>query len=646
MDDLWYPPSALIEESNVVEFMRKHGIDNYKKLIKRSVEDIEWFWTAVADELKCEWFKTYDKVIDIAQGTPWTKWYVDGRINVTQNAVDRHVESNATREKNAFIWSGENGDVKKYSYIDLYSDVNRFANGLTSLDVKSGDVVASYMPMLPETVITLFATLKIGAIFLPIFSGFGSSAVAARLSDSGAKILVTADGTYRRGKNIDLKRTADEALNESRGVAQVVVTKRTGAEVSWVDRRDIWWSDLCKEQPTHCVTVDVNSEHPALLLYTSGTTGRPKGAIISHVGALLQPAKEIYFNLDFKDGNILSWITDIGWMMGPWQIIGCQHLGGTHVIFEGSPDYPIHDRVWSMIDEFGITHLGGSATVFRLLKNYGDDSIKKHNLRTLRAIGNTGELLDNNTWQWLLKVVGREKCFIINLSGGTEIFGCFVLPLPIMPLKPSTVGGPGLGMDVEVFNDAGKPVRGQIGYLVCRKPFPSMTRGFWNDPDRYIDTYWSKWPNVWYHGDWASVDADGFWFLHGRVDDVIKIAGRRLGPSEVEFIIDQHPSVRESAAIGRTNGTIGEELICFVSLSSNNQPSEELKNEIIDCVANSIGRPFKPSDIVFVSELPRNRAGKIMRRIIRAAALGKVPEDLSVVENPESVDEICKSVKP
>ena len=643
MKGLWYPPEELVENSNVKKFMDKHGFRDYNSLIRKSAADIEWFWSKAVEELGVEWFRPPEAVLDASRGIQWARWFPGGEINVAHNALDRHARSHA-RDRVAFIWAGEDGAVERCTYRDLYVRANKLANALAGLGVRRGDAVALLLPMVPETIVSMFAILKLGAVVMPIFSGFGPSAIAERLGDSGAKILITVDGTYRRGRVVRLKETLDEAAREAPGLEKVVVAERTGLDVPWTDGRDLRWDDLCGDQPGERATEPVDSEHPALLLYTSGTTGRPKGAVISHVGALLQPSKEIYFNLDLKPGDVFMWISDIGWMMGPWQVLGVQHLGGTHLIFEGAINHPGPDRVWSIIEGFGVTHLGGSATVFRMLKSYGDGLVEAHDLSSLRMTGNTGEPIDPDTWRWLLETVGRGRCPVINLSGGTELFGCFLLPLPVMPLKPSTLGGPGLGMDIDVFNELGEPVRGEVGYLVCKKPAPSMTRGFWGEPDRYIETYWSMWPEVWCHGDWASVDVDGFWFLHGRTDDVIKIAGKRLGPAEVESIVDEHPAVRESACIGLPHEIKGEVMVCFVALRPGHRPDAEVREEILGLIVSALGKPFAPEDIIFVSDLPRNRAGKIMRRTVRAVAMGREPEGLAIVENPESIDEIRKTI--
>jgi len=639
----WFPPKELVEQSNVKKLMDAYGFKDYRELVAKTAEDIEWWWATLAKEINVEWFRPYDRVYDSSQGIPWTKWFVGGKLNIAHNCLDRHAHSHI-RHKIAFYWSGEDGRVEKYTYREVYVEANRLANALRGMGVGAGDVVSVCLPMLPQTVVSMYAALKLGAIFQPIFSGFGPSAIAARIRDAEPRVLITADATYRRGRVIKLKETVDEAAREAGFDQKVVTVKRVGVGVPWTDGRDYWWHEICENQPREFQTEQVDSEHPALLLHTSGTTGRPKGAVISHIGALLQSSKEIYFNLDLKPQDVFMWITDIGWMMGPWQIIGVQHHGGTHAIFEGAVDYPNPSRIWSMIQKFEVSILGGSATVFRMLKSYGRKWIEPYDISSLRITGNTGEPIDPDTWRWLLEQIGGGRCPVINLSGGTELLGCFLLPSPVIPLRPSTLGLPGLGMDIDVFDDEGRPIRGRIGYLVAKKPSPSMTRGFWKDPDRYLDTYWARWPGVWFHGDWASVDEDGYWYLHGRADDVIKIAGKRLGPAEVESIVNQHPAVRESAALGKPDEKKGEVLVCFVTLKPGHVPSEQLETEIGSLITRALGKPFAPEAIMFVSDLPRNRAGKLMRRTIRALLLGSQAEDTSVVDNPDAVEEIRRLV--
>lgn len=642
---LWHPPKELVENSNVKRFMEKHGFRSYDELVKKSTEDIVWWWGTAEKELDVRWFEGYEKVLDVSRGVEWAQWFIGGKLNAAYNSLDRHAKSK-NRDKVAFIWSGENGETKKYTYWELYVESNRFANYLNILGVGKGDVVALYSTMVPETVVALFATLKIGAIFMPIFSGFGAQAVATRLQDSGAKVVVTIDGYYRKGRKVYAKPVLDKAVELAGSkVDRVVVVERLGDGVEMVEDRDVSYSEVLRDMSGEFDTTPMGADEPALLLYSSGTTGKPKGCVISHAGALLQPAKEHYFNMDIKPDDTLFWITDIGWMMGPWQIIGAQHLGATHLIMEGAIDYPEPDRIWSIVERYGVTHLGFSATVVRMLKRYGNSYVEKHDLSTLKAFGNTGEPIDPDSWIWLMEVVGEKRCPIINLSGGTEIFGCFLLPSPVVPLKPSTLWGPGLGMDIDVFNDEGKPVRGEVGYLVCKKPAPSMTRGFWRNPKRYIETYWSRFPGVWYHGDWAYIDEDGFWFLLGRADDVIKVAGKRIGPAEIEGIINSHKAVAESACIGYPHSVKGEVIVCLAMLKPGFKGSTNLEKELKNLVAESLGKPFKPHRILFVRDLPRTRSGKIMRRVIRAVARGGWAGDKSVMENPDSIEYIKEALE-
>ncbi len=639
MTYIWYPPRDLVEESNAYAMLDKLGISDYREFIKRSVDDIGWFWGFIPEELNVEWFKSFEKVYTVSKGIEWTSWYVGGEINVVHNALDRHAESK-NRNNLAFTWVGEDGEVKQYTYLRLYRETNRLANFLKGLGVKSGDVVATYLPMLPETVITLMATLKIGAVFMPIFSGFGVEAVATRLQDAKPKAVITVDAYYRRGERIHVKHMLDEAEKRAGVEATNIIVRRMGAEVELDEKRDIYFHEAVKRESTRCETKPMEPNSPALLLYTSGTTGKPKGAVISHAGALLKPASEHYINFSIKQGDTLMWITDIGWMMGPWQIIGTQHLGASHLIFEGAIDYPSPDRIWRMIEEHRITHLGFSATVIRMLKRYGEEYVKPYDLSSLKAFGNTGEPIDYDSWMWVMRTIGEERCPLINISGGTEIFGCFLIPSTIVPLKPSTLWGPAPGMDVDVFNDEGRPVRGEVGYLVCKKPAPSMTRGFWNDPQRYLETYWSMFPGVWYHGDWASVDSDGFWYLHGRADDTIKVAGRRVGPAEIESVINSHPAVVESACIGMPHEIKGEEIICFIKLR---EEAENVENEVKELVRERLGKTLVPSRAVVVPDLPRTRSGKIMRRLIKKIITGGELGDTSALENPESLKEIKKT---
>ena len=643
MEIVWKPSKEYIEKSNIKRFMDKHGIKSYEELIKRSTEDIEWFWDAAMKDLNIEWFESYEKILDSSRGIQWAKWFIGGKINIVHNCLDRHVKSDK-KDGLAIIWEGENGDVRKLTYLQLYKEVNKFANVLKELDIKKGDRVGIYMPMSPEIVIGFLAIMKIGAIAIPIFSGFGWGALASRLSIANAKILLTADASIRRDKIVEIKKEADKAIDKVPTLRHVLVYKRLGINIPWKDGRDIWWHHAVSSASDKCETEWMDSEDYSMILFSSGTSGKPKGTVHTHGGALAQICKELAYYFDVKANDIFFWLTDIGWMMGPWMIIGVQSFGGTVVIFEGAPNYPNPDRLWKLIEKHKITILGVSPTAIRMFMRYGDEWVKKRDLSSLRILGSTGEPWDPESWNWFFEKIGNKKLPVINISGGTEIVGCFLSPLPITSLKPCTLRGPGLGMDVDVFDDNGKPIREKMGHLVAKKPAPSMTRGFWNEPERYIEAYWSKWPNIWYHGDWASVDKDGFWFLHGRSDDTIKIAGRRTGPAEIESVLIEHPAVSEAAVIGIPHEIKGEGIVCFVVLKPGNERSEHLRKNLKSQVVKTMGKPLKPKDVKFVKDLPKTRSAKIVRRIIKAKFLGKDIGDASSIDNPEAINGIDKAV--
>lgn len=636
---VWKPSDEYVKKANITRFMKKHDIKSYDKLIKRSTDDLEWFWDAVMKDLNVHWFEPYKKVLDISKGIQWVKWFIGGKTNIVYNCVDRHAESER-KENIAILWEDESGNTRKITYETLHTEINKLANALKKIGVKKGDRVGIYMPMVPEIVVGFLAVIKIGAISVPIFSGFGAYAVASRLTIAGAKVLLTADGSMRRGKTVEIKREIEKTVDQISSLKHVVVYKHVGIDVPWNDSRDLWWKDIVSLESDECESEWMDSEDYAMIIFSSGTTGKPKGTVHTHGGALAQIVKELGYYFDVKEDDVFFWLTDIGWMMGPWMIIGVQSLGSTVVIFEGAPNYPKPDRLWELIEKHKITHLGISPTAIRLLMRYGADWVSKHDLSSLRILGSTGEPWDPDSWSWFFEKIGNKKLPIINISGGTEIVGCFLSPLPITSLKPCTLRGPGLGMDIDVFDDEGKPVRGEMGHLVAKKPAPSMTRGFWNEPERYLETYWSKWPNVWYHGDWAKIDEDGFWSLHGRSDDTIKVAGRRTGPAEIEAALIDHPAVSEAATIGVPDEIKGEDIVSFVVLHPDFNPNEELREELKGQVVKIMGKTLKPRDIRFVTDLPKTRSAKIVRRVIKAKFLGEDKIDISSIENPTAVDEI------
>jgi len=633
---IWEPSREFIESTNVYRFMQRLGIGTYQDFIRYSQEHLEEFWDEMVRELAVEWFEPYQQVLDTSRGVEWSRWFIPGKLNIAWNCLDRHA-SGAGRDRPAVIWEGEDGIIRTLTFGELRRETDRLANALRALELAPGDRVALYLPMVPEVVMILYACFKLGLIAVPIFSGFGYGAAGVRLQDSGARVVFTADHMERRGRRIPLKEKADEALAQGSAVERVVVWRYKGGDVPWNNGRDVWWHDFVAGQSAQCASLALDSEAPALLLYTSGTTGRPKGAVHTHAGALAQTAKEIYLTFDHQPNDRFWWVSDIGWMMGPWEIIGNHHLGGAIVLYDGAPDYPTAERFWQMIERHRVNTFGISPTAIRLLMRNAGAGPDKFDLGSLRLLGSTGEPWDESSYHWFFERVGRGRCPIMNISGGTEIIGCFLAPLPIQPLKACTLGGPSPGMATDVFDAQGRPVRGQLGYLVCTKPSPSMTRGVWNDPQRYLEAYWSRWPGVWYHGDWASVDADGCWFVQGRADESFNVAGRKVGPAEVEACLIAHAAVSEAAVIGVPDEITGESVVAFVVLKPGVALTDD-SGELAAHVARSMGSAFRPRAVQVVPELPKTQSGKVVRRLIRQAYLREPLGDISTVENPAALE--------
>ena len=636
----WRPSPEYAENANVSRFMRKHGIGSIEEFRRRSIEESEWFWDAVVEDMGIEFTTPYERVLDSSGGIAWSTWFVGGRVNLTHNCVDRHALGDRG-ERPAIVSESEDGDVRTFTYAELKREVDAIAAGLRALGIGKGDPVAVFMPMVAEAVIAAYAIAKLGALYMPIFSGFAPSAVAARLQDARAKAIFTADGGLRRGSQALMKPAADEAVAEAPSVEHVIVYERLRADVPMTAGRDLTWEELRKRglaaAPDGLACEDTESEDVLMIAYTSGTTGRPKGAVHVHGGFLVKMASEAFYQADLHPDETLYWVTDMGWIMGPWEMIGAGCIGATVVLYEGAPDWPEPDRVWASVEQHRVNVLGVSPTLIRALKTAGDEHPAKHDLSSLRVFGSTGEPWNPEPYRWLSDVVGGGRLPIINISGGTEVGACFISPYPVEEIKVCSLGGASHGMDIDVFDPDGNPVRGQVGELVCKRPWPGMTRGIWGDPERYMDTYWSMYPDVWRHGDWALID-DGDWYLLGRSDDTINVAGKRLGPAEVESVLVSHPLVAESAVVGVPHETKGEAIWCFCVLA--NGTADGVAEELSELVATELGRPFKPSRVVFVDALPKTRSAKILRRAVRAVAIGEDPGDMSSAENPQALDQI------
>jgi acetyl-CoA synthetase len=620
---IWEPDDAVLGHANVVRLMRRHGIDDYWELVRRSQEEPEWFWPAAIEDMGLEFSQRWDRVVDLSRGPEWATWFVGAKLNIARNCVHRWAERRP--DALAAVSLGEDGSRRTLTYAELSDEVTRLAEALVALGVQPGDRVATFLPMSQEVAVASHACAHIGAVQVPVFSGFAAPAVAQRLEASEAKVVITAHTALRRGKEVPMLEIVEEARRQAPSVEHVVVAP---------------WGELLADSPGELPPLEVDSEHPYLLTYTSGTTGAPKGVLHVQGGFLVSIAREVCYQADAHPEDVIHFVTDMGWIMGPWTVVGGNALGCTLVFAEGAPDWP-RERLWNLLEAERVSILGISPTLTRALISHGEPEA---DLSSLRVIVTTGEPWNPDPYRWLFERVGGGRCPIINCSGGTEVGACFLSPTPAVPIKECSLGGPALGMAMDVVDADGKPVRGEVGELVCRKPFPGMTRGFWRDPERYLDTYWRRLPGVWVHGDWASIDDDGYWFLHGRSDDTLNLAGKRIGPAEIESAVVAHPTVAEAAAVGVPHEVKGEVAWVFCVLAPGHAESDKLAGEIGELVAETLGKAFRPERVVFVGALPKTRSAKIVRRAVRASALGEDPGDLSSLENPESLEEIADAV--
>ncbi len=647
---IWKPTKEYVLGSHIKGFMDHWEIKTHQALYEKSINDIKWFWPAAMDYLGVQWHRRYDTVLDLngSRSFERTRWFIGGKLSMAYHCLDRHAMNPYAANRLAFVWEAEDGRVEKWTYLELYKAANQCANALRTLGVRRGVTVGFYMPMIPELLVAFWACMKLGAPLIPIFSGFGAKPLAVRLADAKARVLLTADVGFYKARAIPLKATCDEAAKGAPSLRHILVVRRQeDPRMSWTPGRDIWWHDLVPKQSQVFKTVVLDAEDLAMILYSSGTTGKPKGTLHRVAGVFSQVVKELGFHFDVKPDSRFYWITNIGWMMGPWQVMGVQHFGGCYLIYEGNPLYPNHERVLDMVTRHGLTHLGLSPTYARSLRTKGEDWITKYDLSSLKFLGSTGEPFDQETYMWVFQHLGQGRMPIINISGGTEMCGCLVSPSPLTPLKPCSVGTHGLGMAIGIADDEGKLIDVGKGHLVLLKPAPSLTRGFLGDWQRYIDTYfsWKQNPNVWYHGDYIKRDQEGQLTLHGRSDDTINVAGVRTGAGEIEDALMDHEAVRESAVIGVPDDLKGSAIVCFVILRSRYEPSDQLRTDITQHVARIMGKNLRPRAVEIVPDLPRTRSMKIVRRAIQKKYLGEDPGDLASVENPAALDYISQASK-
>jgi len=635
--EVWRPTPQQIEAANVTRLMHAHGIERFDDLVVRSIGEPSWFWDAVVHDLDLEFSTPYERVFDLSRGAPWATWFVGGRTNVARQCVDRWAER--TPDAPAVVWESEDGDVRTATYHELRERTDTLARALLTLGVHDGDRVGIYLPMAIETVVAVMACAKIGAIFVPVFSGFGPDALATRLADAECHVLITANGSLRKGAPVAMKEIADRAIEQAPVVERVLVWERLDRFGDLNATRDHRWPESVTDA-TPLDATPLDAEHPLFIGYTSGTTGRPKGAVHVHGGFLVKIAEEVAYQADLHPGELLHWSTDLGWIMGPWEIVGALALGATVLLTEGAPTHPTPDRLWEQVARHGVTTLGVSPTLVRALIAAGSQPAT-HDRSSLRILASTGEPIDPDSYLWLHREVGNERLPVVNISGGTEIGACFLSPHPVVPTRLLSVGGPSLGMDIDIVDEQGNAVpAGAVGELVCRRPWPSMTRGIWGDPERYLDAYWRRIPDVWVHGDWASRDDDGYWYLHGRSDDTLNIAGKRIGPAEVESVVAMHAAVAECAAIAVPDPVKGERIWVVVVPKPPTDELDDLEPGVRALVREHLGGSFMPARVVVAAALPKTRSAKIVRRAVRAAVTGEDPGDVSTLEDPSAIQAI------
>ncbi len=639
-DIAWQPTPERAAATNTSRFMNLHGIEDFSDLVERSASDPEWFWAAVVDFIGIPFEKPFSNVRDTSRGHPWATWFSDGAFNMSRALVDRWAETDPDRI--AVRSLKESGDLRAVSFGDLLEEVERAAGALERLGVGKGDPVAVYLPMSLEAVVSLLAVARLGAIFIPVFSGYGPEAVATRLENPRPKVLVCADGFSRRGRLIEMKEMADRAITVAGGIDRVLVVDYVGrANTPMKQGRDVWWHEIVPEAPRR-PAAETYAEDPVMIAFTSGTTGRPKGAVHVQAGLTVKLAQEGAFQLDVQRDDTLMWATDMGWIMGPWMVIAGLANGAAIATYDGAPNHPGPDRIWEVASQLGLTILGLSPTLVRALQPHGADQAHKHDLSGLKTFGSTGEPWNPEPWWWLFRDVGGERIPIVNISGGTEVGACILSVNLLQGIKPTSLGSPSLGIDAEVYDDSGRPIREEVGELVIRGSWPGMTRGFWGEPERYLATYWSRFDDTWVHGDWASIDEDGFWYLHGRSDDTLNIAGKRIGPAEVESVAVAHEEVVMAAAVGIPDEIKGEGIALFLVAAPGVEPTGELTDRLIDSLDQTLGKAFRPKTLQWVADLPRTRSQKIMRRVVKAVALGRDPGDLTSLENPDSLSGISR----
>jgi len=621
--EVFYPSPEVVQQARVKD---------WEAVARRASEDLEAFWGAEAEEL--EWYRKWDKVLDASE-KPFFKWFKGAQTNIVHNALDRH-QRTWRKNKLSLVWVGEKGEVRTYSYFALNRDVSKFANVLKAMGVKKGDRVTIYMPRIPEIVIAMLATAKLGAVHSVVYGGFSVDALQGRIEDSESKVVVTADGGFMNGKIVELKKTVDDAVRRCPTVETVIVVHRTAHEVRMEPGRDYWYHELMKLPLATgvCPTEVMESTDPLYVLYTSGTTGKPKGVVHVHGGYQVGIYSTLKYVFDVKDEDRFWCAADPGWVTGHSYIVyGPLICGATTFMYEGAPTYPYPNRWWSLVEKYGITILYTAPTAIRGLMRFGESWPNRHDLSTLRLLGTVGEPINPEAWKWYHRVIGKGRCPVMDTWWQTETGMFLITPVPTVPLKPGSATRPFFGLEAEILDDAGKPVPdGEEGFLVLKKPWPAMMTTVYKDPERYVKQYWSKYPGKYMAGDSAKRDRDGYFWIIGRTDDVIKVAGYRLGTAEIESALVSHPAIAEAAVIGLPHEVKGQAIHAYALLRQGFKASPELEEEVKTHVAQHLGPIVRPEKVSFVDALPKTRSGKIMRRVLKARAQGLPEGDVSTLE--------------
>ena len=637
----FFPTAEQKENANISRFMKKHKISSLEELSTKAKNNLEWFWKEVEKDIGIFWDKEYEKVLDLSKGLPWPQWFVGGKTNIYNSSVKKF--SKLCPKKIAYTFVSEDGKIAQLTYSELEKKISKLANSLKSLGVKKGDVVAIYLPMIEESILAIMAAAKIGAIQTVIFSGYSTDSLHVRLQDCNAKILFACDGFYRKGKGISQKTTIEKAVKNT-GVEKMIIVPYKGIDQYEKSENLEFYDELVSDQSESCLTEITDSEDPLFILYTSGTTGKPKGVVHVQGGFSVFAGHQSSFLIDTRPEDVILWPADIGWITGlVWNVYGLLIQGASAVIYDGSLDYPDFNRIWNLLEKYNVTIFGISPTAVRMFKKNNVEPLKTHKLEKIKNIPTTGEPLDEDSWWWLFEKVGNKKIPIMNLSGGTEIGGAMLSVLPGMKIKPSTVGIPCPGIDLDVVDDDGNSVRCKDGYLVIKTPWPAMTRGLLNNDDMYLETYWNRFENLWFHGDYVFVDEDGLWYMKGRTDDVINVSGHRMSTAEIEHTAIGHDKISDAASIAVPDEITGEAVILFVVQEDKN--IENLDKEISNYISQRIGKIARPKAVYVLSDLPKTRTGKIMRRLLKCKLLGLELGDLSSLENPEVLNEIQKLSK-